>query len=274
MKKKIIGICLIVLFAASGVLSGRLFWKQYQDAKHNENSFNELAEMVREVETSEDVMPKIPDDPKEPDEETASDMTPEEKATAEAALAYEKYGALYEQNSEFVGWIAIDGTNINYPVMQSPNNPDFYLKHSFEKTWSDYGVPYLDEACVIGQSNNLVIYGHHMSNGSMFCDLEKFTDPDFCAEHPVIRFDTLSSFGEYEIVAVFRYNTNRETFRYDRAVDMDERAFTTFMSEVHAHELYSTGKTAWFGDDLLTLSTCEYTYKNGRLVVVARKVVQ
>ena len=75
---------------------------------------------------------------------------------------------------------------------------------------------------------------------------------------------------------VFRgsHNTNRETFRYDRAVDMDERAFTTFMSEVHAHELYSTGKTAWFGDDLLTLSTCEYTYKNGRLVVVARKVVQ
>ena len=192
----------------------------------------------------------------------------------EAAKAYEKYGALYEQNNDFVGWIQIDGTNINYPVMQTPDNPDYYLKHSFENTWSDYGVPYLDEACVIGQSNNLVIYGHHMSNGSMFCDLELYSDPAFCMEHPVIRFDTLSSFGEYEVIAVFRYNTNQETFRYDREVNMDETRFSWFMEQVHARELFSTGKDASFGDQLLTLSTCEYTYKNGRLVVVARKVVQ
>ena len=201
-------------------------------------------------------------------------MSDEELAAEEAAKAYEKYGALYEQNNDFVGWIQIDGTNINYPVMQTPDNPDYYLKHSFEKTWSDYGVPYLDEACVIGQSNNLVIYGHHMSNGSMFCDLELYSDPAFCMEHPVIRFDTLSSFGEYEVIAVFRYNTNQETFRYDREVNMDETRFSWFMEQVHARELFSTGKDASFGDQLLTLSTCEYTYKNGRLVVVARKVVQ
>ena len=195
-------------------------------------------------------------------------------AAEDAAKAYEKYGALYEQNNDFVGWIQIDGTNINYPVMQTPDNPDYYLKHSFEKTWSDYGVPYLDEACVIGQSNNLVIYGHHMSNGSMFCDLELYSDPAFCMDHPVIRFDTLTSFGEYEVIAVFRYNTNQETFRYDREVNMDEGRFSWFIEQVHARELFSTGKDASFGDQLLTLSTCEYTYKNGRLVVVARKVVQ
>ena len=67
-----------------------------------------------------------------------------------------------------VGWIFIEGTEINYPVMQTRNNPDYYLKHSFEKTWSDYGVPYVDEACTVGISNNLVIYGHNMKNGSMF----------------------------------------------------------------------------------------------------------
>ena len=118
------------------------------------------------------------------------------------------------------------------------------------------------------------IYGHHMSNGSMFCDLELYSDPAFCMEHPVIRFDTLSSFGEYEVIAVFRYNTNQETFRYDREVNMDETRFSWFMEQVHARELFSTGKDASFGDQMLTLSTCEYTYKNGRLVVVARKVVQ
>ena len=276
-RKRIIGICLIIVFSVSAIVSGRLFWKEYRDAKASEETFSSLAGLVQDTgqnggedgstgDYTDATGIGTPDN-----DEVLSD---EEMAAEDAAKAYEKYGALYEQNNDFVGWIQIDGTNINYPVMQTPDNPDYYLKHSFEETWSDYGVPYLDEACVIGQSNNLVIYGHHMSNGSMFCDLELYSDPAFCMEHPVIRFDTLSSFGEYEVIAVFRYNTNQETFRYDREVNMDEGRFSWFIEQVHARELFSTGKDASFGDQMLTLSTCEYTYKNGRLVVVARKVVQ
>lgn len=119
-----------------------------------------------------------------------------------------------------------------------------------------------------------VLKDRDANDGSMFCDLELYSDPAFCMDHPVIRFDTLTSFGEYEVIAVFRYNTNQETFRYDREVIMDEGRFSWFIEQVHARELFSTGKDASFGDQLLTLSTCEYTYKNGRLVVVARKVVQ
>ena len=276
-RKRIIGICLIIVFSVSAIVSGRLFWKEYRDAKASEEAFSSLAGLVQDTGqnggedgstgdyTDATGIGTLDNDEVLPDEEMAAE---------DAAKAYEKYGALYEQNNDFVGWIQIDGTNINYPVMQTPDNPDYYLKHSFENTWSDYGVPYLDEACVIGQSNNLVIYGHHMSNGSMFCDLELYSDPAFCMDHPVIRFDTLTSFGEYEVIAVFRYNTNRETFRYDREVNMDETRFSWFMEQVHARELFSTGKDASFGDQMLTLSTCEYTYKNGRLVVVARKVVQ
>lgn len=276
-RKRIIGICLIIVFSVSAIVSGRLFWKEYRDAKASEEVFSSLAGLVQDTGqnggedgstgdyTDATGIGTLDNDEVLPDEEMAAE---------DAAKAYEKYGALYEQNNDFVGWIQIDGTNINYPVMQTPDNPDYYLKHSFEKTWSDYGVPYLDEACVIGQSNNLVIYGHHMSNGSMFCDLELYSDPAFCMDHPVIRFDTLTSFGEYEVIAVFRYNTNQETFRYDREVNMDEGRFSWFIEQVHARELFSTGKDASFGDQLLTLSTCEYTYKNGRLVVVARKVVQ
>ena len=276
-RKRIIGICLIIVFSVSAIVSGRLFWKEYRDAKASEEVFSSLAGLVQDTGqnggedgstgdyTDATGIGTLDNDEVLPDEEMAAE---------DAAKAYEKYGALYEQNNDFVGWIQIDGTNINYPVMQTPDNPDYYLKHSFENTWSDYGVPYLDEACVIGQSNNLVIYGHHMSNGSMFCDLELYSDPAFCMDHPVIRFDTLTSFGEYEVIAVFRYNTNQETFRYDREVNMDEGRFSWFIEQVHARELFSTGKDASFGDQLLTLSTCEYTYKNGRLVVVARKVVQ
>lgn len=167
---------------------------------------------------------------------------------------------------------SIDGTNINYPVMQTPTKPDFYLKHAFDKSYSDYGVPYIEESCALGISNNVVIYGHHMSNGSMFADLCKYTDKSFYEEHPVIQFDTLSTFGEYQIVAVFKFNTNKETFKYNECVTMNEEELKTFMNEVHSRQLYDTGVDAEYGDQLLTLSTCEYTYKNGRLVVVAKKV--
>ena len=273
--KKIIGVCLIGMFAAAAVISGSLFWKEYRDAAKSEDTFSELADMISEVERpGGDETSESGDMSQQSKAEASPELTEEEKKALEAKLAREKYGALYQQNPDFVGWIFIDGTGINYPVMQSPDNPDYYLKHSFEKTWSDYGVPYLDEACVIGQSNNLVIYGHHMRNGSMFCDLDHYTDPDFCKEYPIICFDTLSSFGEYEVIAVFRYNTNWEEFRYDRCVAMDDKAFVSFIEQIHARELYSTGKSAEYGDELLTLSTCEYTYKNGRLVVVARKVMQ
>ena len=96
-------------------------------------------------------------------------------------------------------------TNINYPVMQSVNEPNFYLKHGFDKEYSDYGCPYVQEDCDVQKpSDNLVIYGHHMSNGSMFAHLEKFKSKDFWSEHRMITFNTLTDKQEYEIVAVFR----------------------------------------------------------------------
>ena len=156
--------------------------------------------------------------------------------------------------------------------MQTPNNPDYYLKHSFEKSYNDYGVPYIDEACALGISNNIVVYGHHMRNGSMFADICKYADKSFYEEHKAIKFDTLSSFGEYEVVAVFKFDTNNETFKFNEYTTMNEAEFNEFMENVHSRQLYDTGVDAKYGDELLTLSTCEYTYKNGRFVVVAKKV--
>ena len=264
-KKKIIGIVLIVIFTAAAIVSGVMFARQYSDAKASVDTFDELADLVVDIDTP------VTDVPAETDE--SAELTEEELRAQQAALAHEKYGALFEQNQDFIGWISIDGTNINYPVMQTPTNPDYYLKHAFDKSWSDYGVPYIEESCIMGISNNIVIYGHHMKNGSMFADLCNYTDEDFWREHPLIHFDTLSSFGEYEIVAVFRFNTNKETFKYNECVTMNEEEFNEFMQEVHAREMYDTGIDAEYGDQLLTLSTCEYFYKNGRFVVVAKKVV-
>lgn len=260
MKKKTLGIIIVSVLGATAIFCSAMFMYQYLDSKNSKAAFDDLTNLITEI-----------DEPQKDTEAEEADLSTEELAAAEAALAHEKYDALFGQNNDFIGWIKIDGTNVNYPVMQTPNKPDFYLKRSFDKSYSDYGVPYIDEACMTGISNNLVIYGHHMNDGSMFADLCKYTDADFCKEHPTIAFDTLSSLGKYEVVAAFKFDTNRETFKYNEYTLMDEAQFAEFMENVHARQLYDTGVTAEYGDQLLTFSTCEYTYPNGRFVVVVKK---
>ena len=242
MKKKTLGIIIVSVLGAAAIFCSAMFTHQYLDAKNSKAAFDDLTNLITEI-----------DAPQKDTEAEEADLSAEELAAAEAALAREKYAALFAQNNDFIGWIRIDGTNVNYPVMQTPNKPDFYLKRSFDKSYSDYGVPYIDEACMTGISNNLVIYGHHMNDGSMFADLCKYTDAD-------------------EVIAAFKFNTNRETFKYNEYTLMDEAQFAEFIENVRARQLYDTGVTAEYGDQLLTLSTCEYTYPNGRFVVVAKKV--
>lgn len=264
MRRKVIGVIVMAALLLVGCGAGAMFYRQYSDAKNSENSFEQLQQMVQE--TGE--LPVLP-----AETETTTETT-EQVETEHQSAPFDKYRALYEQNSDMVGWICIDGTNINYPVMQTPDNPNYYLKHSFEKTWSDYGVPYVDAACVMGESNNLVIYGHNMKNGSMFSNLTKYASREFFEANPVIHFDTLQEFGDYQIIAAFRYNTYKEEFMYNKYGTMNEASFEEFISNCKSRSLYDTGATAEYGDQLITLSTCEYTYKNGRFVVVAKKIVE
>lgn len=261
--KKTIGIVLMVALIAGAVFSGVMCAKQYSDAKDSESTFCELQELIKDTAGSlsaegTEVSAEAPGEPEQLVTETA----------------YDKYFPLYQKNSDFIGWISIVGTEIDYPVMQTPEDHVYYLKHSFERKWSDYGVPFVDGNCIIGRSNNLIIYGHHMRNGSMFSDLVKYADQSFCQEHPVIRFDTLNGYGSYEVIAAFRYNTYHEDFLYNKCYDMDEETFGCFVSECMSRSLYDSGNTAVYGDQLITLSTCDYTYENGRFVVVARKIVE
>lgn len=110
-----------------------------------------------------------------PTEDEALEETP--------VTVYEKYAAVYEQNPDFAGWITIPGTNIDYPVMQSIDNPNFYLKHAFDGSYSNYGVPYAQENCDLKLSDNIILYGYHMNDGSMFADLCKYESEDFYREH-------------------------------------------------------------------------------------------
>lgn len=270
MKTKNIYITLVALFLLAAVIFGGIFFHQYNDGKESQEAFNELENMIVEPTLTPDEN-ETPADTTDDSEENTESVDDE---IAEALEAMAKYQALYEQNEDFVGWIKIDNTLISYPVMQSIDNPDFYLKHAFDKSYSNYGVPYIVEACATGLSNNIIIYGHNMSNGSMFADLLKYASQDYYEAHPIICFDTLSQLSQYQIVAVFRFDTNNESFHFNEFTDMNAEKFAEYMSNCHERQLYDTGITAEYGDELITLSTCEYTYENGRFVVVAKKIIE
>ena len=190
-----------------------------------------------------------------------------------AAQLLEVYGKLHDYNLDFVGWIRVPGTEINYPVMQSPNNPNFYLRHNFEKEYSNLGTPYLQENCDIRTCDNLIIYGHHMLDGGMFSDLELYKKKEFFEQHKYVRFDTLDELGLYEVMAVVITTAYQaDSFQYYNYIENNELTFNTYVQECKQHALYDTGIDAEYGDKLITLSTCEYSSDNGRLIVVAKKI--
>ena len=256
-----------VLFTALFLFSGIMAMRQYKDTKQSAEAFNAVADLVKPAPTP------VPSSVEDATGEDGTD-TPASYEPAQELTAYDKYAAVYEQNSDFIGWISIEDTKINYPVMQTPGNKDFYLKHAFDKSYSEYGVPYMQENCKLGLSDNCVIYGHHMQDGSMFADLCKYESEDFYKEHKTIHFDTLAGFGEYEIVCVFKTAAySADGFKYYHFVDAADAAeFNSFLSTCQSLALYDTGVSAEYGDKLITLSTCEYSRSNGRMVIVAKLV--
>ena len=180
---------------------------------------------------------------------------------------------LYKVNNDFAGWIKIEDTNISYPVMQTNNSrKDYYLRKNFYKQYSQLGTPYIAEYCNIQTSDNLIIYGHHISNNKMFGELEKYKNEKFYRNHKIINFDTLYGKSEYKIIAVFKTvaYTGFEYYKFEKA--NTKREFDTFIEKCKELSFYDTEETAEYGDKLITLSTCEYSNKNGRLVVVAKKM--
>ena len=198
-------------------------------------------------------------------------------SSPQAQATESPYQALAKQNADLVGWISIEGTVLDYPVMAAPaDDEDFYLTHGFDGERSRSGVPFLDRRCDANPlDTNTIVYGHHMKNGTMFAVLEGYQKEDFYQAHPVIRFDTLWEQGEYDIVAAFEsrvFSKEEKGFRYYNFIHADdEAAFDAFVSQAKALSLYDTGVTATYGDSLLTLITCDYHTENGRFVVVARK---
>lgn len=257
--RKSIYVSLISFFLLIAVFSGMIVFNHFKETNTQEELYDNLAQSIEQNKTN-------------PHTEAATDETQKGEMTI-----LPEYAELYQQNNDLIGWICIEDTKINYPVMQSVSNPDFYLKHGFDKGYTNYGCPYVGENCdVTKPSDNLIIYGHHMKDGSMFSNLEKFKNKDFWKEHKTIRFDSLYEKQVYEVIAVFKtvvYTDSANEFRYYRFSDAETpEQFDEFIFKCKEKALYDTGVSAEYGDKLITLSTCEYSNANGRLVLVAKKV--
>lgn len=203
-------------------------------------------------------------------------QTPESIPETEDAIL-PKYQDLYAQNSDLVGWLTIDAIGVDYPVMQTPGDNEYYLRRGFDKLYSLAGSLFLDENCRITSPStaNWLIYGHNMSDGSMFGQLDKYAEKSFYREHPTLEFDTLYEEMQWQIVAVIRTQVGADDLPYYTFFDASsERDWQAKYQAVMDLALYDTGVTAQYGDQLLTLSTCGTTSSttDKRLAVIAKRI--
>lgn len=176
---------------------------------------------------------------------------------------------LINQNSDCIGWVRINNSKIDYPVMQTKDNPQYYLRRDFNKQYSYLGTPFMDSRCDVNYDNNLIIYGHNMKDGKMFADLLKYREKSYFKEHNIIYFITPNGVQEYEVIAVCKVKNDDDWYGY--TCQTDKESFSNLISHIKDKSLYFTQDEIQYGDYFLTISTCEYSQTNGRLIVIAKR---
>ena len=264
---------LIIIFAGVFVVSaGYLAW-YYIDATKQASRYNELDQLHAQNAASRPTVDTEGNINYENTAPTLVEVTDPE--TGETVTILSNFAELYTMNNDIVGWLSIPGTSISYPVMQTPDNINYYLKRNFDKKYSPRGSLYAREQCdIFTPSDNITIYGHHMKDGSMFTGLDNYLEQAYYENNPYIYFDTLTELHTYQILAVFKTSADEgQGFAYHRFENAKSEAeFDDFVSTCKELAFYDTGVDAQYGDKLITLSTCEYTLTNGRLVVVAKRI--
>lgn len=269
--KKYFRPALLAIFAAVFLISASVLVDYFIDSNKQKSQFNELSELVNKVQQD---MTTPQGDGNTPDVPLSKYVEVTNPETGKKFMALREYAEIYNMNSDMAGWIKIEGTNINYPVMHTPDRVNYYLKRDFYKNSSRHGSIYAAEtASLTMPSDNITIYGHKMADGTMFASLHKYQDKSFFEAHPLIQFDTLTERHTYQISYVFIISAAPDTdFAYHIFSDGTEKEFLDFVANCKARALYDTGSEIVYGDKLITLSTCEHNVANGRLVVVARRI--
>jgi len=266
--KKVLFTAIVVMLVAAFGISAFMVGSYLIDGKKQEERNEELSQIVANAQTETTEATETTEVP-ETTEETTVPTEPTEPGILPG------YKEIYEMNNDVVGWIKMEGTKMDYPVMQTPSNPNYYLYRDFDKKESKRGSIYAKEDCDINTpSDNITIFGHNMQDGSMFACLGNYTSKKAWENNSLIFFDTLTEYHTYKIFAVFKTSANLgQGFRYHTFVDAaNEQEFDEFVSTCKHLSFYDTGITPVYGDKLICLSTCEYTLDNGRLVVAAVRI--
>lgn len=245
MKKRQYRICMAVLLIII-LLCGFMVGKDLLTMQKEKNEFLQLADMITLEESK-----------------NKADLPAKQQKEKERNLS-----ALSAENSECIGWICIPGTQIDYPVMYTPKEPQKYLNKNFYEEYSYSGVPFLDGRCNLG-SDNLILYGHHMRNGTMFAGLCGYKDLTFNECHPILEFESKAECNQYTVFAVMKTNTESEWYRFIETETEEE--YNKFIEIAKKGSLYETGITPVYGEQILTLSTCIGIAGNERLIVAAVK---
>ena len=227
-RNKLALIFFCLLLSAVAVLSGVKIYSELKEQQKEKEDFSAVAE-IAELPMTEAPAESVTDAETEPSAE------PTEQPAAERNIP-----ALIAENADCIGWLSIDGTNISYPVMYTPSEPQKYLRRNFYGKYSQSGVPFIDGRCSL-QSTNLIIYGHNMKNGTMFADLKKYVDKDFLSAHRTVKFETADGVQTFTVTEVLKTNISNEW--YNRISAEDGRQ--------------------------LILSTCYGSGKDGRLLIIA-----
>ena len=241
-RKIILVVCLIVFVGAAGVL-----------IQYYYNGYKEM-NSLKDLKQSEEL----------------------EDLKTDKGIIIGKYVPIWQKNNDLIGWIRIDGTKIDFPVMQTPDDPEYYLRRDFNREHSTGGVPFMDvHSDIFMPTSNFMIYGHNMKNGSMFHDLIKYEDEEFYRDHETINFDTIYKGGQgvYQVVAAGYsqiYDKDSSKFKYYAYAGMtSEWEYHEFVDGVKKLSCYDTGVVPEYGSQLITLSTCTNVSDEGRFFVVA-----
>mgnify|MGYP001064397564 CR=1 FL=1 len=257
----VIGIFSVIIIACLISIFSRL----YAENKETEE-FRQLAEIVTEDTTDATIEETI----KKPNILKVSDF--DNEVQVEQTVYYTTYyephsiSELISMNSECFSWISIAGTNINYPVMHTPSNPQKYLNRNFYGEYSYSGTPFLDSRCS-ADSTNLIIYGHHMNNGTMFAVLCNYTSKSYGEEHPRIILETKDGAFAYSVFSVMKVKSDDDWYRFTTVGT--EKSYNSRIEYAKEKSLYETGFTPVYGQQILTLSTCYGYNQDDRILVLA-----
>ena len=274
---------LSVILACSGtallIITGALVLKQFLDDRYYQNKMNELRNKAEFRETVSPTLQPATSPSPEPARTTEPTSTPDPTTSPEQTpvLVENPYLDSFLENADMAAWLQIPDTIIDYPVMWTPEDEEYYLRRGFDGRNNQNGCLILDtDSCLEPLTTNLIIHGHNMRVGTMFGTLDNYEDEDFYQDHKNIILYTKQCQRNYEVIAVFRSQVYKKTdnvFKFYKFFQADtEEEFNDFYDNIKAMSLYDTGVTAEFGDCFLTLSTCSYHVDYGRFVVVAKEV--